>query len=115
MLAPVALNVVVAPTHIDDEPAVAPTVGSVLTPTLTVDVLLQPVVPSVPVTVYVVAVDGVAVTGEPVLALSDTDGDHMYVEPPVADNVVDEPKHTAGAPALALIVGSAFTDTDTTA
>jgi hypothetical protein len=44
--------------------------------TVTVDVALEVQVPTVPVTVYVVVTAGLAVTTEPVVALSPVEGVH---------------------------------------
>ena len=42
------------------------------------------------------------------------DGDQLYVEPPLAVNVVDEPLHI-GVTVLTVMDGNAFTDTVTDA
>ena len=55
-----------------------------------------------------------AVTIDPVVADKPVDGDHEYVVPPVAVNVVDEPLQMA-TPEPALIVGIALTVTVTVA
>jgi hypothetical protein len=52
-------------------------VGNGLTVTATVAVLLQPVTPLVPVTVYVVFEAGFAVTVAPVVADKPVEGDHV--------------------------------------
>ena len=74
-MAPVAVNVVpVPPVHMaTPEPAL--TTGVVFTVTVTLALLLQPLV--VPVTVYVVVVDGFAVTLAPVVAESPVEGDQL--------------------------------------
>src|SRR5258706_15507104 len=51
---------------------------------------------SVPVTVYVVVEDGLAVTGEPVDALRFVDGVQVYVCAPPAVSVADCPLQIAG-------------------
>ena len=58
--------------------------------------------------------DGLAVTLAPVVPDNPVDGDHEYVVPPVAVNVVDEPLQMA-TPEPALIVGIALTVTVTVA
>ena len=54
--------------------------------------------------------DGLAVTLAPVVADNPVDGDHEYVVPPVAVNIVDEPLQMA-TPEPAPIVGNAVTVT----
>ena len=58
------MSVTVVPSHTEEADAEEVTDGRVFTPTATVDVLLHPFT-SVPVTVYVVAPDGVSVTDVP--------------------------------------------------
>ena len=70
---PVAVNIVEEPLQIAT-PEPAPMVGMALTVTVTITVLLQPLV--VPVTVYIVVDDGLAVTLAPVVADKPVDGDH---------------------------------------
>jgi hypothetical protein len=67
-------------------------------------VLVHPLA-AVPVTVYVVVVVGVTVTGEPV---SDP-GIQAYVEAPVAVNVVELPVQIDALDAVAVTAGEAFT------
>ena len=54
--------------------------------------------------------DGLAVTLAPVVADRPVDGDHEYVVPPVAVNVVEDPLQIA-TPEPAPIVGNAVTVT----
>jgi hypothetical protein len=55
---------------------------------------------------------GLAITVEPVVALSPVPGDHEYEFAPLADNVADPPLQTN--PSFTVIVGSGFTVTETT-
>ena len=71
-MAPVAVSVVPVPPVQMATPEPALTTGVVFAVTVTLPVLLQPLV--VPVTVYVVVVDGFAVTLAPVVADSPVDG-----------------------------------------
>ena len=71
-------------------------------------VLLHPAI-LVPVTVYVVVPDGVAVTGVPVDELKPVAGLQVYELPPEAPMVVDAPAQIVAVPPLAVIVGMAFT------
>ena len=94
-----------------EEPA--PIAGIVFTVTVTVAEFLQPDA-FVPVTEYVVLADGLAVILAPVVEESPAAGVQEYEVPPVAVRVVEEPLHMA-TPALAPMVGSAFTVTVTVA
>ena len=58
--------------------------------------------------------DGLAVIPAPVVADKPVDGDHEYVVPPVAVNIVEEPLQIA-TPEPAPIVGIALTVTATVA
>ena len=103
---PVAVSVVDEPEQIATfEPPLM--VGSVFTLTVTIAVLEQPAA-LVPVTVYVVVEPGLAVTLVPVVADKPVPGDHVYVLPPVAVSVVDEPVQIATFEPP-LIVGSGLT------
>lgn len=88
------------------------TEGSELTLTVTIALPLQPAV--LPVTVYVVVVEGEAVTLLPVVAERPAPGDHVYVLPPVAVKVVVLPAQMPTF-ALALTDGVELTLTVTTA
>src|SRR5258706_12903003 len=63
---------------------------------------------SVPVTVYVVVEDGLAVTGEPVDALRFVDGVQVYVCAPLAVSVADCPFQIAGG-GVTLVMGRGVT------
>ncbi len=67
---------------------------------------------SVPVTVYVVVEDGLAVTGEPVDALRFVDGVQVYVCAPPAVSVADCPLQIAEG-GVTVMMGSGFTVTVT--
>ena len=73
MEAPLAVNVAVCPVQIIVELDTELTTGNGFTVTVTCAVAVQPLL-SVPVTVYVVVADGLAVTGEPVVALRFVEG-----------------------------------------
>lgn len=62
------------------------TVGAGFTVTVVAAVLVHPFA-SVPVTVYVVVAEGLAVTDVPVVVLKPVPGVHEYVVPPVAVSV----------------------------
>jgi hypothetical protein len=64
-----------------------------LTVTVTCADAVHPFV--VPVTVYVVVEEGLAVTLEPVELLREDDGDHEYEEAPLAVNVAGKPLQIA--------------------
>jgi hypothetical protein len=66
----------------------------------------------VPVTVYIVVAEGVAVTTAPVVVLRPVAGIHEYVVAPDAVSVEDEPLHIVPAEALALTGGATVTVTD---
>ena len=84
--------------------------GSGFTVTVTCVVAVQPLL-SVPVTVYVEVEEGLAVTVEPVVALSAVEGVHEYVAAPLAVSVaVCWPTQIAGG-GVTEIIGSGFTFT----
>jgi len=87
--------------------------GSGFTVTVTCAVAVHPLL-SVPVTVYVVVEEGVAVTEEPVEELRDADGLQVYVLAPLAVSVADAPLQMAGG-GVTVITGSGFTVTVTCA
>lgn len=104
-----AVSVVDEPLQIAaPEPALI--MGRLLTVTVIDAVLLQP--PVVPVIVYTVVDDGVAVTLAPVVADNPLAGSQVYAAPPDAVSVVDEPLQIGLTPALTVMVGNAFTVTD---
>ena len=47
----------------------------------------------VPLIVYVVFIDGVAITDEPVVVFKVNAGDHVYEEAPLTDRDAEEPAH----------------------
>jgi allophanate hydrolase subunit 1 len=106
---PVAPNVVDAPLHIVTSlPALA--VGGGVTVTITASVAVQP--PVVTVTVYVVVVVGFAIGLAIVVELNPNAGLQLYVPPPVAAKVVDNPlQMVTSLPALAIGVGFTVTIT----
>lgn len=69
-------------------------VGKGLTVTVTVVVFEQPLA-LVPVTTYVDVTVGFAVTVDPEVVFNPVDGDHVYVDAPLAVNVVLVPLHIA--------------------
>ena len=69
--------------------------GFEFTVTVTLAVFVAPSA-SVPVTVYVVLTEGLAITVAPVVVFNPVAGDHVYVFAPFAVNVADEPPHTEG-------------------
>lgn len=75
---------------------------------LTMALSIQPAA-DVPYTVYVRLTAGVAVTGEPVVALKSVAGVHVYVLAPLAVSIVALPAQTVGFEALAVMVGNALT------
>lgn len=85
-------------------------VGVVFTVTVTVcgEAAAQPAAEDA-FNVYVIVTDGVAVTGEPVLAVNAVLGVHVYVAAPLAVNVVGLPEHIVGELAEAVTVGVVFT------
>ena len=86
-------------------------VGNGLTVIVCVPVLVQPAALE-PVTVYVVVVVAVQVTGEPVVALKAVAGVHVYVLAPDALIVVDDPIQYADEPGVTVTVGVVLTVID---
>ena len=80
----------------------------------TVAVLLHPFA-SVPVTVYVVAVTGLAVTAAPVVPDNPVAGDQLYACAPPAVNVVLLPLQIVTEAGVTVIAGNEFTATLTVA
>ena len=80
----------------------------------TVAVLLHPFA-SVPVTVYVVAVTGSAVTAAPIVPDKPIAGDQLYVTAPLAVNRVLLPLQIVTEAGVTVIVGNEFTVTLTVA
>lgn len=108
--APLAVNATGEPLQID---VLGETVTlTVVTVTVACAVDVQPFA-SVPVTVYVVVEDGLAVTDEPVDELRFVDGLQVYVCAPLALSVVDWPLQIVGE--LTEITGGGFTVTVTCA
>lgn len=102
--APLADKLVVPPAQIDVLVAVAVTVGDGFTVMVRVAVAVQPFA-AVPVTVYVVVVAGVTVTGDPV----NDPGIHAYVDAPLAVIVEVEPEQIVAGVAVVVTVGVGFT------
>jgi hypothetical protein len=92
VVAPLAVNVVEAPKQMGFADAEMLTVGPGFTVIRAEDELVHPVA-SVPVTIYVVVVAGVAITVAPVVAVSPAAGDHEYETTPLAVNVTELPEH----------------------
>jgi hypothetical protein len=88
VLAPLAVSVADCPLQI--VAGVTVITGSTFTVTVTCVDAVHPF-PSVPVTVYVMVEVGLAVTEEPVVALSAVAGLHVYVLAPLAVSAVDCP------------------------
>ena len=87
------------PLQIVAELAVIVAIGKLITFTITSSVLVQPF--DVPVTVYVVVTNGVAVTLTVFVALKPVDGLHTYVVAPLAVKVVVPPAQiVASTPAV---------------
>ena len=112
VFAPEADIFVLPPLQIADEAAVTVRVGIALIVNVTVWLFLQPFA-SVPFTVYVVVVVGVAVTGVPFALLSVPEGVQVYVFAPLAEIVVFVPLHIADDVGVRVNVGSEFTVTST--
>jgi hypothetical protein len=109
----VLVNVVVEPTHALVVPPIEARTGKAFTVTVAWSVFTHPF-ESVPVTVYVVVVDGLAVTLAVFVALNPVDGLHTYVDAPLAVKVVLKPSQIiASEPALTL--GNWLTVTEVTA
>ena len=85
-----ALSTELLPEQIVAGVAVGAIIGLFATVTNAVAIAVQPT-PSVPVTVYVVVVKGLAVTLAPVVADNPVDGDQVYVCAPKAVNVIPAP------------------------
>lgn len=102
--APLALSVVELPAQIVVLEAVVVTVGVGLTVIVRVDVFVQPFA-AVPVTVYVVEDVGDTVTDEPVKL----PGIQLYVEAPLAFNVVELPAQIVVFEAVVVTVGNGLT------
>jgi hypothetical protein len=109
VLAPLAVNTEVPPTHIDVGDAVTLIVGVEFTVTVTVAVLLHPT-PLDPVTVYVVLLVGATV----ILAVLPPVF-QLYVLAPLAVNTEVAPLHIAAGLAVAVTNGNGFTVTLTVA
>jgi len=68
----------------------------------------------VPVTVYVVLTDGLAVTFAPEVVFKPEPGDHVYISAPLAVSVTDVPGHTgAGAAGVTVTTGIGLMRTTT--
>jgi len=108
-----ALKVTDEPVQIVVALAVIVALGALTTVTVTWSVFTHPFA-SVPVTVYVVVAVGFAVTAAVFVALKPVEGDHAYVDAPVAVKLALEPLQiVASTPALT--VGRALTVTVVTA
>ena len=111
MFIPLAVKVAEEPKQIAAELTVVVLV-EVLTVTIEVAVLVQPF-KSVPVTVYVIVLVGLAVTLEPVTVFKFVAGDHVYVLAPKAFNIVDVPEQIVEEVAVTVGFGKIVTvDTD---
>ena len=88
-----------------------PAVNTGFTVIVDVAVFTQPVALSVPVTVYIVVVTGVATTDVPVDADNVPVGDHAYVSPPPPVNVEVIPNVIAVALGVSVTVGKGLTVT----
>lgn len=111
--APDAVKVVVLPLHIVGDEADAVIVGVGFTVIEMVFCAAAHPAAEVPFTVYVTELPGVAITGEPVLALNEALGVHVYVNAPLAVRLVELPEHIVGEPEDTVIVGVVFTVTAT--
>ena len=110
--APPAVRAAEAPLQIA-KPGPALTAGNVFTNTVIVVLLMQPVLLA-PVTVYVVVTVGLAETPGPTVLDSPAAGAHVYVLPPAAVKVADEPMQIA-APVPPVMTGKGLTVTVTVA
>jgi hypothetical protein len=108
VVAPLAVSVVLVPSHIVAGGTLITGLG--FTVTTTVIVLVQPAA-DVPVTVYVVVVAGLAVTDVPVVPLSPVPGSQVYVDAPVGVNVADVPSHIVAAGTVTTGIGLTVTIT----
>ena len=102
---------VLAPEQIVCAAGVAVATGVSFTVTVTVPVLTHPFA-SVPVTVYVVVVVGLAVTAAPVVADNPVEGLHVYVLAPLAVKLILLPVQIVGADGVMVIAGKALTVCD---
>lgn len=107
---PVAVRVVVCPLQIVVGGDAIVTVGKVLTVTVFMVLLIQPLM-SVPVIVYVVVADGVQTTVGPLVIFNAVDGIQVYVLPPLALRVLLLPIHTETPEGTDVIFGSGLTVT----
>ena len=103
-VAPLAASVVLLPTQTEVFDAVVVTVGVGFTVTVNTEVFVQPFA-AVPVTVYVVAVVGDTVTEAPVKL----PGIQLYVDAPLAVNVVELPAQIVVLDAVVVTGGNALT------
>lgn len=106
MFAPFATSVVLV-CEAQIVPELTVTVGFALTVTVAVAVAVQE--ESVPVMVYTVVEEGLALTGEPFVELSPVAGDHVYELAPFAVSVAVSPEQIV-APAT-VTVGLEITST----
>ena len=89
-----------------------PAVNTGMTVIVDVAVFTHPVALSVPVTVYIVVVTGVATTDVPVDADKVPVGDHVYVSPPPPVNVEVIPNVIAVALGVSVTVGKGLISTE---
>jgi hypothetical protein len=114
VVAPLAVKVVEVPGQMGFADAEMLTVGPGFTVIRTEAVLVHPVA-SVPVTIYVVVVSGLAVTVAPVVADKPVAGDHEYETTPLAVNVTELPEHIIDVVGKTDTVAEAFDVTVTDA
>jgi hypothetical protein len=99
----VAVSVVDAPAHIEEDDALTDTLGAAFTIMVVLDVTEQPLA-LVPVTEYVVVTDGLTVMLAEIAPVF-----HKKLVAPVTVNVVDAPAQIELEEAEILIDGTAFT------
>ena len=102
-MAPVAVSVVDAPAHIDEEEVLTDTLGTAFTTILVLAVTEQPLA-LVPVTEYVVVAEGLTVMLAEIAPVF-----HKKLVAPVTVNVVEAPAQIELEDAEILIDGTAFT------
>ena len=113
MFAPDATSVSETPLQIVVALGITVTTGAELT--FTVAVVVSEHAPVVPITVYIVVPEGLAMTVFPVVVFNPVAGDQTYVLAPDATKVSDVPPQIAVVFGITFMVGVGFTVTLTVA